>query len=203
MTEPIFTLQNAWAGGSYDLAVEIGPRNDARLIRALHAVWTHPDLEGCYQHGDREPNQQPRVDPSLAEDRLHGIARIGSRAAIASHTVVIRFENGADWLHFCLPMGSLGRIFDVGAFPFGGEAALGWRSELDGWLCSLGRRVFEAAPFQLAVIGWDGGELDDADRYASSGVPDERWVGYLVPTGADLKWFAPNRGAPFTFPARV
>jgi len=86
MTERIFTLQDAWTGGSYDLAIEPGPRDDARLSRAVNALWTHPDLVGCYQHMEREPNDQLRVDASSAETRLHGVARIGTRAAIASYT---------------------------------------------------------------------------------------------------------------------
>ena len=117
MNERIFTLQDAWTGGSYDLALELGPRDDARLSRALHALWTHPDLDGCYQHKDREPIEQPRIEASTAETRLHGVARIGTRAAVASYTVVLRLDDGIDWIHFCLPMGALGRILDVGAFP--------------------------------------------------------------------------------------
>ncbi len=198
MTERIFTLQDAWTGGSYDLALELGPRDNARLGRALHALWTHADLHGCYQHMDLEPNEQPRVEVSTAETRLHGVARIGTGAAVASYTVVMRFDDGIDWLHFCLPMGSLSRIFDVGAFPFEDGGDLAWRLQLDEWLCALGRRVFEAAPFRLALIGWDGGELEDAARFGASGVPEQRSVGYLVPSGGHLKWFAPNGNAPFT-----
>ena len=198
MTDRIFTLRDAWNGGGYDLAIELGPRNDARLSRALNAIWTHPDLAGCYEHTDREPNEQPRIEASVAATTLLGVARIGGRAGIACSTVVIRFDDGIDWIHFSLPMGALGGIFDVGAFPFADGGDLAWRPELDEWLCALGRRVFEAAPFRLALIGSEGGEIEDVDHFYAAGVPTERWLGYLVRNGNHLEWSAPNQKAPFT-----
>lgn len=197
-TELVFTAEGAWEGGSYDLALELGPHDDERLTRALRALWTYPDLDGCYLHADREPHEQARteVGAQALETRLHGIARIRSSAAIACESVVIRHDEGVDWIHFCLPMGSLGRGFDVGAFPFADGGDLAWRAGLDEWLRALAERVFEAAEFRLGLIGWDGGELEDARRFESSGVPDVRSIGYLVPTAGRLRWFAPNQGAP-------
>lgn len=200
MTTPIFTRDDAWSGGSYDLAIELGPRDDARLRRALQALWSGPDLDGCYESADREPQEQPRLGVGTLplETPLHGIARIGDRAPVACRTVIVRFDDGSDWIHVCLPLGSLGHILEVGAFPFDDGGDLSWRHPLDEWLCGLGRRVFDAVPFRLALIGWDGGELEDVDSFHASGVPAERSIGYLVPGADGLRWFPPNLGAPLT-----
>jgi hypothetical protein len=200
MTSRVFTRDDAWSGGSYDLAIELGPRDDARLTRALEALWSCTDLDGCYEFADREPHEQLRVNVGAfsLETPLHGIARIGSRAQIACRTVVVRFDDGADWIYVSLPLGSLGHIFEVGAFPFEDGGDLSWRPALDEWLCGLGRRAFNAVPFRLALVGWDGGELDDAETFHTSGVPAERWVGYLVAEAESLRWFPPNRDAPLT-----
>jgi hypothetical protein len=199
MNELIFTHQGAWDGGSYDLGIELGPRDDSRLRETLRALWSHKDLVGCYRLRDVEPHDQTRIEGQAAafETPLHGVVRIGTKDPVACRTVVVRFDDG-DWIDFCLPLGSLRQAFDVGAFPFEEGADLAWRRAVDEWLCDLGRRVFDAVPFRLGLVGWDGGDLDDASRFHASGVPDERWVGYLVPTGGRLAWFASNRGAPIT-----
>jgi hypothetical protein len=62
MTERIFTRQDSWTGGSYDLAIELGARDDERLSLTLDALWSFPGLDGCYEFFDREPHQQARVE---------------------------------------------------------------------------------------------------------------------------------------------
>lgn len=71
-------------------------------------------------------------------------------------------------LCFGLPMGSPAKILPVGGFPFDDDRA--WRLSVDSWLGQLGERTFER------------------------GIPKERWVGYLLPSGPSLAWYPPNRG---------
>ena len=54
--QPLFTPDGAWFGGFYELALEVGARSDDRLRAALAAVWSHPDLDGCYIDRGREYN---------------------------------------------------------------------------------------------------------------------------------------------------
>lgn len=42
-----FREADNWAGGFYELAIEVGPRNDARLQRVLTAVWSAADVQGA------------------------------------------------------------------------------------------------------------------------------------------------------------
>ena len=198
VSTPLFTKSGAWHGGSYDLAIELGSSDDARLVQILQAIWSSPYLDGCYLSSDREPHEQLRTPVSATTPctRLYGVARIGERPPVPCSTMVVRTEGASDWIFFYLPIGSLASVFPVGAFPIADGGDLAWRSSLDERLCGIGRRAFEAVRFRLGLIGFDGGDFSDAAAFAASGVPDERWIGYLVPDGSELKWFAPNRGAP-------
>lgn len=200
MLRKIFTQADTWTGGSYDLGIELGPRNDLSLRRAVDALWSHPDLEGCYLFPDVEPGLQTRIEASAVsvEQVLHGVARVGKAAPLACRTIVVRFDGGSDWVYFSFPIGSLSHVYDVGAYPIRSGSDTPWKSSVDNWLAELGQRVFDAVPFRLGLVGWDGGDVSDAISLQEHGVPSERWFGYLVPDEGRLKWFASNQQAPFT-----
>src|SRR5690242_10116496 len=63
VTHPLFTDHDAWCGGYYELALELGPRSDVGLRTALKALWGHRDLDGCFLDRNREPGDQDRVSP--------------------------------------------------------------------------------------------------------------------------------------------
>ena len=192
VTTQRFTPAEVWHGGSYDLGIELGPHDDVRLAQALGVVWTI--LDGCYEHRDREPHEQPRVEVGTLplDTTLHGFARIAALTPIACRTQVLRFDEGTDWIYVSLPIGGLERVLDVGAFPFADDVDPSWRFMLDDWLCMLASAVFEAVPFDLALVGWDGGTPEDADAFRASGVPAKRGVGYLVGDVDALRWFPAN-----------
>lgn len=195
----IFTRPDAWTGGSYELAVDLGPVDDTRLEKALVAIWSHADVDGCYLELDREPAEQARVRPSRDRDLqtcLRGIARLGTLAPVACSTVVVREDGGPDWLYFGLPLGSLGAVLPVGAFPFDDGRDLAWRSTVDGWLRRLGEHLFATVRFRIGLVGWTDGLDDGTDNLLDRGIPEERWVGYLVPSSDSLTWHPPNQGAP-------
>jgi hypothetical protein len=183
----LFTADDAWKGGGYELALEVGPRSDDRLRAALMALWQHPDLEGCYLHLDREPSDQRRVAPDGVDDASHllGVARLPHGSRVVCGSCLIReVDDGPDWLVFYLPLGSLGTAYPVGGFPFGTEADWPgtWREEIEDWLAQIGLSVAHSAFFQLGLIGWEVSGQEYADTVASRGVPAERFIGYLWPT---------------------
>jgi len=49
---------------------------------------------------------------------------------------------------------------------------------------------------RVGLVGWTDGLDDGTDDLLERGVPEERWVGYLVPNGDSLTWYPPNQGAP-------
>jgi hypothetical protein len=199
--EKLFTLHDAWSGGHFELALDLGEQSDQSLRRVLVALWKRPTLEGCYLQRKIEPAQQERFDPAnpevLLEDALHGIAHLpnGRRAACASF--VIQFEEGPNWLVLALPMGTLGYIYPVGAYPFNDGSSLEWRDEVNEWLREIGETIFGTITFRFGVIGYEVmGEPCVEEVASTRNVPQERWEGYLIPEGEALKWYPPTEGAP-------
>jgi hypothetical protein len=114
----LFNHSDAWKGGYFELALELGPRSDERLRKALRKVWAHPTLSGCFQRRDAEPEVQKKVNPSLLDlqQHAHGIANIPRIGRACCVTIPIREQEGPDWLTLGVPMGSLSRVASVGAY---------------------------------------------------------------------------------------
>lgn len=198
MGERLFTADDAWAGGFYELALEVGPRSDDRLGAALSALWGHPDLDGCYLDRVREPGDQPRIPPNRLEDGSHllGIARLPNGSRVTCGTCLIREVNdGPDWLDFYLPMGSLAAAYPCGGFPFGTEAECSrpWRFEVEDWLAGIGQWVGRSASFRMGLIGFEVSGQAYAADIAAGGIPAERSVGYLWPAGRPPEYHRRNR----------
>jgi hypothetical protein len=194
VSEPLFTAPDAWAGGFYEIALEIGPRSDDRLRAALAALWAHPDLDGCYPDRGREPDRQPRVPPACLEGGSHllGVARLPNGTRTACGTCLIReVGDGPDWLGFYLPLGSLGTAYPAGPFPFGSESDWSgpWRFEVEDWLAELGLCVARSASFRLGLIGFEVSGTRYAADIAAQGIPDERHIGYLWPSRGSVVYY--------------
>jgi len=186
--ERLFTADDAWNGGFYELALEVGLCSDDMLRAALAAVWSHPDLEGCFADRGREPRDQPRMTPNCLESASHlfGVAHLPNGSRVACGTCLIReADDGPDRLVFYLPMGSLGAVYPAGPFPFGSERDWPgpWRYELEDWLAEVGLFIARSVPFRLGLIGFEVSGTAYAADIAAQGIPAERFVGYLWPSG--------------------
>jgi hypothetical protein len=198
---PNFTSEETWCGGHYEIEIELGVPSDERLCTALQRIWSHPSLRGCCLSRDQEPQAQVRVDPGqhALEGHLFGVATLPNGTSVPCGTYVCRLEGDnqeppRDLLSFFVPRGALPRIQGKGAYPFGdADLAAALRKELDQWLVEIGRLVFEQVPFELALVGW---EVDfprvSAEAVRASGVPNERYDGYLWRTDEGLGWYPPT-----------
>jgi hypothetical protein len=122
---------------------------------------------------------------------LRGAARLPDGQLTACGTCLIREDDGPDWLDFYLPLGALERVLPVGGYPFesGDHEYRQWQKQLDPWLADFGRRIFDAVPFRLGLIGFEvSGDTHRADLEAY-GVPEQRNIGYLVPQDGQLRFF--------------
>ena len=185
----LFTAEDAWYGGFYELALEYERGTVPGLAEGLAAVWNADALVGCYLNPGRDPEDQPRTEfeTSLSfVGHLYGVATFSGGRKVACGTCCVREDGGADWLVFYCPMGTLGNVYPVGAFPFDVDDHELWRVELDSWLTKLGTEVFTAAPFRLGLVGFE----TSGDLYASDvltgGVPANRDYAVLVPTAGGL-----------------
>ncbi|GAA4543466.1 hypothetical protein [Amycolatopsis samaneae] len=194
-----FTDERNWCGGFYELDIELGAPDDARLERALSALCQVSGVERWYASKDREPADQTPVPVTLAafaeSNHLYSTIRLPGGATVVCGCFVSRGEDGPDRLDFYLPLGALARTDRrIGGFPFGpsgGEGSLTWRNELDGWLAGLAIALFGRVPFRLAVLGFEPDVVESADL--AGGLPAERWDGYVLPGGDGPRYVPANR----------
>jgi hypothetical protein len=211
----IFTESDAWHGGDFELALELGQRCDRRLQEATAALWSHPSLTGCYLESDKEPAEQERVEAgSMAPgSACLGVATTPSGHQVACRSVAIRYDDGTDWLYLCLPLGSLGNAYPVGAYPFDDGRSHSWVLEVSDWFREIAKLVFASMRFRGGVVGFEtefafGDVPQDAspsEWLKEAGVGDQRWFGYLLPDDQGLQWFPPTEpDAPMTLgPASI
>ncbi len=192
-----FTQTDAWTGGFYELALELGERDDSRLFNTLQTIWKHNSLDGCYLDSRKEPHEQPKVLPPEITDsgmHLYGLARLPNSRQVPCGTVVIRETDGSDWLDFYLPMGGLGQAYDVGGYPFDVEIRSPdhWQKPIDDFLAELGKVIFTTVPFALGLIGHEVSSLAYAHELARDGIPAKRDIGYLWPVDGSLQYLERN-----------
>jgi len=187
----VFTDDEIWTGGFYELALEYPSGTDAHLLNALTELWHAPDIVGCYLKRDVEPEAQPRLEfeaSMLSCGHVQGVATLPNGTRVACGSCCVRDDDGSDWLVFYFPMSALGHAFPVGGFPFDDGSHEIWRHLLDSWLADLGRTLFRLAPYRLGLVGFEtSGDLRAAD-VASSGVPQRRYMGVLAPSNGALEW---------------
>ncbi|MHA4814170.1 hypothetical protein ACXZ65_07415 [Streptomyces aculeolatus] len=193
MTSPAaFRDQTNWSDGYYELAIEVGSGDDARIQAVLSALWSAADVYGCFGQNNREPEEQdpvPCTVGSLAEfGHLHGQVRLPAGQLVVCGCVAIRGGDGSsDWLDFYIPLGALDK---VGIAYWDGRPF--FRSDvLDGWLAAVGAEIFKSASFSLGVIGFEVSGCTDASTLAGR-LPQTRDVGYLIPQGDVLRYGAAN-----------
>jgi hypothetical protein len=196
MPEQLFTDDEVWLGGYYELAMEVGPRCDERLQAALSALWSHPNLEGCFRDRTREPSDQQRIAAALFDDgwgaHLLGIARLPNGCKVACGSCLVREANdGPDWLDFYLPMGSLATAYPIGGFPIDSpdERTQEWRQAVDDLLAGIGKWIAQSVSYRLGIIGFEvSGHVYAAD-IARKGIPDKRYIGYLWPREGKIAYY--------------
>jgi hypothetical protein len=192
-----------WSGGWYELAIELGPKDDRRLERTLQAVWREVSAVGSLApelqpRRNRKPWQwsgHPAVGLSLGapgeRGHLRGVVRLPGGQDVICGVAMVREDDGSDWLDFYIPMGALGRADSrIGGYPFGddgGPSSLAWRRPIDDWLADVAKRVYASVPFQLALIGCEASGKAHADEI-SNGASGPSYVGYLVPVDGALRY---------------
>lgn len=150
--------QESWHGGFYELAIELGPRDDARLQTALDALWFAAGItDPVAVEWKLEPRSWPipRTVASIdAGHHLRGTVLLPSESRCVCSVIGVRLDyNGVDWLDFCLPTAALGALEPrVRGYPIGddgGAESLVWRRPIDDWLADIARQVLRQARFRL------------------------------------------------------
>ena len=196
----MFRPEEIWHGGYFELSIELGERCDDRVRSAIDAVWRHPNLKGCYEHRDIEPENQKQISPSSFNyddgrgGHSLGVASLSSDQQIACGTCVIRETNGPDWLNLYLPMGALGTALEVGGYPFllDDDPPPTWLIAVEQWLADIAASIAEITHFRLALIGFEVSGSCYASDIERDGIPDTRYIGYVWPTDGRFEYFKTN-----------
>ncbi|KKD07522.1 hypothetical protein TN53_13280 [Streptomyces sp. WM6386] len=172
--------------------MEVGSTDDAGLQAVLSAVWAAAEVQGCYGHGDREPEEQEAVPCTVASleefGHLHGRVRLSTGDLVVCGVMAVRGGgDSSDWLDFYVPTSALDA---VGVAYWDGRPF--YRSALiDDWLAAIATEVFRSAPFSCAAVGWEVSGSIDAASLAGE-LPEKRGVGYLVPSDGVLHYGPAN-----------
>jgi hypothetical protein len=195
----VFTPDDVWHGGFYELSIELGDRSDDRINYAVRTLWENPALTGCYLRRDIEPKAQNLVKPPMVTDEdwchIYGIADLEDRnMRLACGSFVVRETDGPDWLDFYFPMGALGRLFPVSGFPFiDPNTPVPWLPRVENWLAELGLWLSARIEMRMGLIGFQcSGSTDLRTLTQSGGIPDERWIGYVLPLNGAFAYVASN-----------
>ncbi len=188
--EKLFTREDAWAGADYGLAIVSKPGDRDLVTTTVRELWKSHALDGCYARRDIEPHLQGRIEPlGDAGARLAGVAVIEKRRLPCS-TYTTRMASGEDWVYLSIPMGSLEALIPREP-PSMRHAAT---SAIDEWFLAHARRVFDVVRFHVGFIGWMPGteEDDELARFDQAGVPSDRRLGFVVPSGDMVAWHPPT-----------
>lgn len=97
-----------WHGGYYEFAINLGPRSDDRLGKALSAVWRAAGVERflARDKAGRHRDAVLSVESIGLYGHLTGVTTLPDHGQIVCGAVAIREEQGDDWLDFYLPLGA-------------------------------------------------------------------------------------------------
>ena len=198
---------------TYELALELGYRDDTRLEAALLAIWKVAGIEGCVA----QDAPVPLSLASLLQFRsLHGSLMLPDGDHVACYVTVLRLGDAEvsgealtssdpatspyapDWLYLSLPLSELAKIDPrVGYWPnsFAGEKddSSEWRRPLDDWLAEIGTQIYMTVRFRLGLVGYDAA-MEDRSDWLTRGIPPRRQLGYLWPDGYGVSYHPANDG---------
>src|SRR5262249_50645144 len=140
-------------------------------------------LFGPYSRNDVEPFEQEHIVPSSDLPVLYGEADLpnGERTAFATY---VRIEEKNTWVYAGCPLGSLGRAYPVGTFPWDLPATAPWVAEVSAWLFELAEHVYQRVRFSNGVIDWL--TIADVDEFENTIVPERRYYGYVAVLAGQL-----------------
>jgi hypothetical protein len=147
-----------WHGGFYELAIDLGPRDDTRLEKALVNLWRAAGATGPFAVSAGGACRS--VDLSLASlhehAHLRGVVQAPLFGSVVAGMAAIEFDSGDELLAFYLPMAALSRAdARVGGYPFGGFAKPEWRVPVDAWVASIGAQSSRSSDSAVPRSVWN------------------------------------------------
>ncbi|MFF3448366.1 hypothetical protein ACFYXJ_14675 [Streptomyces sp. NPDC002667] len=187
-----FRDESNWADSYYELGIEVGSTDDARLQRVLSALWSAADVLGCFGRRDHEPHEQAQVPCTVASLTEHGdllgqVRLPNGQLVVCGCTVVRGGDDSSDWLDFYVPTGAL----EKAGIVYWSDQPFFRSAVIDDWLAAIAMKTYQEAPFSLGVVGWTVSGCTDVSTMAGT-LPTERDIGYLLPNDGVLHYGAAN-----------
>jgi hypothetical protein len=197
----MFTIPDIWTGGFYEMSLYLGPPCDERLRQTLTAIWNSQLLSGPFPSREIEPCQQRKIEGTLeTEGHLYGAARVAPGVELPCGTFTFAEEASTgervgDFVSLYIPLGALGTLFPVGAYPFGDHAAAAlWRPEIDSWFLDILDGLRGRIHFEVGVIGWETELMsENVEHVKTTAKAADRFDGIVVPDSERLLRYPPTR----------
>lgn len=185
--EPWYQRRENWHGSFVEVAIDLGPRNDERLLNAFRAAWASSLLDGPLPSPAGDPEavldssflEQETPDPTYGTVELpQGDGRLGCEV------IAIR-DDDSDWLDVAVPTGMLELAYPV-EYPLLIETNP-WIADVEACLVSIADGIYRAVPYDLATIGEEVSGLfyarsADPKRAVTAAAVD-RGGGFLISPG--------------------
>jgi hypothetical protein len=165
--------RDAWTGGWYELAMQLGEHDAVRLQSALGVLARAAGITEPW-HVQWQPDHRVwRADWNIAGldgDHLRGQVQLPGGQQVICSVIAIRETDGDDWLLLGIPLEALGHGDPrIGGVPYDNDngALLAWRRPIDDWFARLAEQVRVEIGFRLAAIGWeaDGFVITERDMH--------------------------------------
>jgi hypothetical protein len=165
LTSQEFASQDFWRGSWYELAIPLyapSPGTVPPVPEAIAALWSHPSLSGPWADRNDYPDADRIVRP-LSGTNEYGVLRLPD-GEVGCLTCLVP-EEDSDWLDLCIPSAMLSRLFDV-QYPTHSRAN-SWLKVVDAALVSIGERIYEAAPYPIALVGEEASGSTDREAFTA------------------------------------
>jgi len=106
---PQLCERDAWTGGFYELAMQLGERDDVRLQAAVGVLARRAGITGPW-HVQWQPDRVRPVSWSSADlvaGQLRGQAQLPGGQQVICAVAAVREDRGDDWLDLCIPLEAL------------------------------------------------------------------------------------------------
>jgi hypothetical protein len=186
----MFSEPGSWDGGSIELLCLFRSPSVPSASEVHAAVWTWPQLSGPFMSSKLEPSEQAMCDPKDLK-ATYGVASLPGQIGQAAFQTTFVEDSDGTWLYAGVPLGSLGRLLPVGAFPFGEAAVQNWEHVVYGWLYGLAEHLYRKFKFDRAIVGWL--TTMEVDELSERRIPEVRSHGYIAASDDSLVYYPPNR----------
>ncbi len=177
----IFTPQELWYGGFYELAIELGDAGDDQKIAcALAEVWSQPRIAGPFEKCDIEPYEQKPTRILLEPRHYYGTIECVPLHPVCCGTCMIQEDaesEGSSWLILYIPYEALHRIIGYSeGSPIVNETFV----PVIDMFRAIALAVYRRCGFKLALIGHEISGDFYADTLTTHDIPCS-YCGFLLP----------------------